>query len=86
MLLGTAYGLILVGGLTTVESLAHPDDLGTLNAVFYSLTYVGFAAPLLSTLALNVMSPEQLMLVGVLMIAITAPLVLLSQRRTPVSA
>ena len=86
ILLGTAYGLILVGGLTTVESLAHPDDLGTLNAVFYSLTYVGFAAPLLSTLALNVMSPEQLMLVGVLMIAVTAPLVLLSQRRTPVSA
>jgi MFS family permease len=86
VLLGTAYGLILVGGLTTVERLAHPDDLGTLNAVFYSLTYVGFAAPLLSTLALNVMSPEQLMLVGMLMIAITAPLVLLSQRRVPISA
>lgn len=86
ILLGTAYGLILVGGLTTVEQLAHPDDLGTLNAVFYSLTYVGFAAPLLSTLALNVMSPEQLMLVGILMIAVTAPLVLLSQRPVPVSA
>jgi MFS family permease len=86
ILLGTAYGLILVGGLTTVESLAHPDDLGTLNAVFYSLTYVGFAAPLLSTLALNVMSPEQVMLLGVLMIVVTAPLVLVSQRRTPVSA
>ena len=86
ILLGTAYGLILVGGLTTVEGLAHPDDLGTLNAVFYSLTYVGFAAPLLSTLALNVMSAEQLMLVGVLMIAVTAPLVLLSQRRVQVSA
>ena len=66
ILLGTAYGLILVGGLTTVESLAHPDDLGTLNAVFYSLTYVGFAAPLLSTLALNAISPEQLMLAGIL--------------------
>jgi MFS family permease len=86
MLLGTAYGLILVGGLTTVEHLAHPDDLGTLNAVFYSLTYVGFAAPLLSTLALNVMSAEQLMLVGVLMIAVTVPLVVLSQRRVAVSA
>jgi predicted MFS family arabinose efflux permease len=81
VLLGTAYGLILVGGLTTVESLAHPDDLGTLNAVFYSLTYVGFAAPLLSTLALNVLSPEGLMLAGVLMIALTVPLVLRSQRK-----
>jgi MFS family permease len=86
VLLGTAYGLILVGGLTTVESLAHPDDLGTLNAVFYSLTYVGFAAPLLSTLALNEISPEQLMLAGILMIAITLPLLLVSQPRTAVSA
>ncbi|KRC63795.1 hypothetical protein ASE12_02840 [Aeromicrobium sp. Root236] len=85
MLLGTAYGLILVGGLTAVQSLAHPDDLGTLNAVFYSLTYVGFAAPLLSTLALNAISPEQLMLGGVLMLAITLPLVVLSRARTPVS-
>lgn len=33
MLLGIGYGLILVGGLTTVEQLAHPDDLGTLNAI-----------------------------------------------------
>lgn len=81
MLLGTTYGLILVGGLTTVEALAHPGDLGTLNAVFYSLTYVGFAAPLLSTLALNAISPEQLMLAGIAMVALTVPLVLLSQRR-----
>ncbi|KQV76577.1 hypothetical protein ASC61_17085 [Aeromicrobium sp. Root344] len=85
MLLGTAYGLILVGGLTTIERLAQPDDLGTLNAVFYSLTYVGFAAPLLSTLVLNTISPEQLMLGGVAMIVLTAPLVLLSQPRAGVT-
>ncbi len=54
--------------------------------MFYSLTYVGFAAPLLSTLALNAISPEQLMLAGILMIAITLPLVLVSQARTAVSA
>ena len=81
MLLGTAYGLILVGGLTVVEGLAHADDLGTLNAVFYSLTYVGFAAPLLSTLALRSLSPEQLMLAGVAVIAVTTPLVLASLPR-----
>jgi hypothetical protein len=69
-----------------MEGLAQPDDLGTLNAVFYSLTYVGFAAPLLSTLALRTLSPEGLMLVGVLMIAVTTPLVLISQRRASVSA
>lgn len=80
VLFGAAYGLILVGGLTTVESLAHPDDLGTLNAVFYSLTYVGFAAPLLSTLALNTLSAGALMLVGIVVIVLTVPLVLQSQR------
>lgn len=80
-LLGTAYGLILVGGLTTVEGLAHPDDLGTINAVFYSLTYVGFAAPLVSTLALRRLSPEELMLVGVAVIALTTPMVLMSLGR-----
>lgn len=74
VLLGTAYGLILVGGLTTVEGLAHADDLGTLNAVFYSLTYVGFAAPLLSTLALVAVPPELVMLAGVVVIAVTMPL------------
>lgn len=78
MLLGVAYGLILVGGLTTIESLAHPDDLGTLNAVFYSLTYIGFAAPLLSTMALKTLTPTQLMLAGIVVIAVTTPGVLVS--------
>ncbi len=50
VLLGAAYGLILVGGLRTVEEVAHPGDLASVNAVFYSLTYVGFAAPYLVTL------------------------------------
>jgi predicted MFS family arabinose efflux permease len=81
VLLGTAYGLILVGGLTTVEGLAHADDLGTLNAVFYSLTYLGFAAPLLSTLLLRHLSPEELMLAGIAVVALTAPVVLLSLDR-----
>ena len=83
MLLGAAYGLILVGGLATVESLAHPGDLGALNAIFYSLTYTGFAAPLLSTLALNAMSPASLMTIGVVILALTVPFVLASAARRP---
>ena len=83
MLLGTAYGLVLVGGLTPVESIARPDDLGTLNAVFYSLTYLGFAAPLLSTLALRSISQEALMLVGIGVIAVTLPLVRASRTTRP---
>ena len=76
VLLGTAYGWILVGGLTTVEEVAHSDDLGTVNAVFYSLSYLGFAAPLLNTLALRVMSPEELMLTGIGVALLTIPVVL----------
>ncbi len=81
MLLGAAYGLILVGGLTVVEGLANPGDLGALNALFYSLTYTGFAAPLLSTLALNSVSPAEVMVIGVVVIAATVPLVLVSAVR-----
>lgn len=76
MLLGAAYGLILVGGLTMVETVAHAQDLGTLNAVFYSLTYTGFAAPLLSTLALRSISPISLMSLGLVAIVVTVPIVL----------
>ncbi|MET0928651.1 MAG: MFS transporter [Aeromicrobium sp.] len=83
ILLGVGYGLVLVGGLTTVETLAHPDDLGTLNAIFYSLTYIGFAAPLLCTLALTALSPTELMLVGIGAIALTVPGVLVSNATRP---
>lgn len=79
MLLGAGYGLVLVGGLTTIEQIAHPDDLASLNAVFYSLTYLGFAAPLLSTLALRSVTPTELMLLGVVVALLTTPLVLASQ-------
>lgn len=82
MLLGAAYGLLMVGGLTTVESIAQPNDLGTLNAVFYSLTYLGFAAPLLNTLVLRVLSPEQLMLAGVAVALLTVPIVLAVRPRS----
>ncbi|KAA1376255.1 MFS transporter [Aeromicrobium fastidiosum] len=79
VLLGTGYGLVLVGGLTTIEQIAHRDDLATLNAVFYSLTYLGFAAPLLSTLALRTLSPTGLMSVGAVVALLTIPLVLASR-------
>lgn len=62
MLLGAAYGLLLVGGLRTVEQMAHPGDLATVNAAFYSLTYVGFSAPLLATLLIRVVPGPTAML------------------------
>jgi len=45
-LLGAGYGFILVSGLLEVQRLAGPHELAGLTAVFYTLTYVGFAAPI----------------------------------------
>jgi hypothetical protein len=81
VLLGTAYGLVLVGGLTAIEMISHRDDLATLNAVFYSLTYLGFAAPLLSTLALRSLSPSALMVIGAVVALLTIPVALASRPR-----
>jgi len=46
MLLGCGYGLCLVSGLLEIQRLANPQDLASLTAIYYALTYVGFAAPI----------------------------------------
>lgn len=49
--LGAGYGTCLVSGLLEVQRIASPDRLGGLTAVFYALTYVGFAAPVVLSAA-----------------------------------
>lgn len=44
-ILGAGYGLSIVSGLLEVQRIAGPDDLAGLTAVFYSITYLGFAVP-----------------------------------------
>jgi MFS family permease len=44
-LLGSAYGLCLVGGLSAAGTLADTGTRGTLVGWFYACAYVGFAAP-----------------------------------------
>jgi hypothetical protein len=46
MLLGCGYGLCLVSGLLEIQRLASSQDLASLTAIYYALTYVGFAAPI----------------------------------------
>ncbi|MDH2442507.1 MFS transporter [Amnibacterium sp. CER49] len=60
--LGCAYGLCLVSGLTEVQRMARPDDLAGVTAVYYSLTYVGFVFPVVLA-ALAPLAPEALQLV-----------------------
>ena len=50
VLIGVAYGTILVGGLVEVEMQAGPYDLAGMVAMFYVLAYLGFAVPYLLTL------------------------------------
>ncbi|MFC9285256.1 MFS transporter [Streptomyces sp. NPDC057052] len=47
VVLGAAYGMLLVSGLQLAESLAGPQTISTVIATFYSLTYLGFAFPVL---------------------------------------
>ncbi|PRC48876.1 MFS transporter, partial [Mycobacterium sp. ITM-2017-0098] len=43
--LGAGYGVALLVGLQEIQRIAGPDDLAGLTAVFYSLSYLGFAVP-----------------------------------------
>ncbi|SBW22943.1 putative membrane protein [Candidatus Protofrankia californiensis] len=50
LLLGAAYGILLIAGLLAVERLVPPAELAGTVAVFYVLIYLGFAAPYVLTL------------------------------------
>lgn len=45
VILGAGYGIGMVAGLQEIERIARPDDLAGLTAVFYSVSYLGFAVP-----------------------------------------
>ncbi|MDV7132903.1 MFS transporter [Williamsia muralis] len=45
VVLGAGYGIALVAGLSEVQRIAQPGDLAGLTAVYYALTYLGFAVP-----------------------------------------
>lgn len=45
VILGAGYGIALVAGLSEVQRIAGPEDLAGLTAVYYALTYLGFAVP-----------------------------------------
>jgi predicted MFS family arabinose efflux permease len=64
VVLGSAYGLLLVSGLRLVESLAHPEDIVTAIAVFYALAYVGFAFPVLVQALSSLWSPVPVLITG----------------------
>lgn len=83
VLLGCGYGLCIVSGLLETQRLASSEDLASLTAVYYALTYVGFAVPIvLAELERLAAAPLLLLLTGALT-AITAGQVLRAGARHP---
>ena len=75
IVLGAAYGLCLVAGLLEVQRLAPERSLGSVTAIYYAMTYTGFAAPYLLALASNVASYQTLLLITCLLAALTTGIV-----------
>ena len=66
-LLGCGYGLCLVSGLLETQRLASREDLASLTAIYYAVTYVGFAVPIvLAELERVAAAPLLLVLTGAL--------------------
>lgn len=78
--LGAGYGLCLVSGLRASERLAAPHERGATLAVFYALTYAGFAAPYLLALVARATGPAGALLVATGAALLTAAAVLLAPR------
>jgi MFS family permease len=72
ILLGCGYGLCLVSGLLEIQRLASGQDLASLTAVFYALTYVGFAAPIVLAEFERLTSATVLLLCAAALVALTA--------------
>jgi MFS family permease len=81
LVLGAAYGLILVAGLLEVQRLAEDGGLAGLTAAFYVLTYLGFAAPYLLALGSHVAGYPLLLMIAAALALGTATV--LSRRANP---
>jgi MFS family permease len=81
IVLGIGYGLCLVAGLVEVQRLAHPEALAGLTAIYYLLTYLGFAVPYLLALAAHLTGYPTLLLITAGLALLTALWVSLQGRR-----
>jgi MFS family permease len=70
--LGAAYGICLVAGLVEIQRLAGPRNLARATAIYYALTYLGFAAPYVLALSAHLVSYPILLAVTAGLAATTA--------------
>lgn len=83
VLLGCGYGLCIVSGLLETQRLASSEDLASLTAVYYALTYVGFAVPIVLAELERLAAALLLLLLTGALTAITAGQVLRAGARHP---
>lgn len=86
VVLGAGYGLNLVGGLTRVEHSSPATELAMTNAVFYSLTYIGFAVPTVVSVLVNHWPETDVLLGFALLAALSLLAGMLAQRAARVVA
>jgi hypothetical protein len=79
--LGVAYGLCLVSGLTEVQRMARPDDLAGVTAIYYSVSYIGFLFPVVLA-ALTAVAPEPVLLLVLAVLAAVSLGVVAARIRT----
>jgi MFS family permease len=81
MVLGTAYGIMMVSGLREVQRIAPTEELGAPTGVFYSLTYIGFFAPFVISLIAPHTGHIPVFTAGAVVAVASVPLVLSVTRR-----
>ncbi|UQN15988.1 MFS transporter [Gulosibacter sp. ACHW.36C] len=79
--LGSAYGLLLVGGLREIQRIAGPDDLAGLTAVFYSLTYLGFFIPMILSVLGAWLNYTEMFLTGAVIALLSVGVITFSWRK-----
>jgi MFS family permease len=82
VLFGAGYGFCLVAGLLETQRIADPHELAALTAVYYALTYIGFAVPIALAEFNRLTSYRVLLLTLALLAVITLTTVLVNARRT----
>ncbi|MEU0133623.1 MFS transporter [Streptomyces sp. NPDC006296] len=82
VVLGSAYGILLVSGLRLVETLAPAQHAATAIAVFYSLAYAGFAFPVLVQALSSLWDAVPVFAAGAGLAAVALALTFLARPRT----
>ena len=82
-LLGCGYGLCIVSGLLETQRLARNEDLASLTAIYYALTYVGFAVPIVLAELEGIASAPVLLLLTGILTAMSAGQVVRASARHP---